>query len=288
MQKESNDSLVYVPTMHREFFPKGLPECVRPVWPGLPDGRDGKRNPEEWYAMALPYTSREAAACLADLAQLDEAGLAALSEAAATFQDRERRAQQERRDLKRFAATGELRDADGPSSAEAPGRWAQRFLLLGWLQEERVLEMERLAARYRTGAARLASHLGDEEEDVFSGLLGMMRELVPDNPALLLPSWRFMLDLLAILLPEDCVLCTADARMGGALVENGLCREPLSPEVSARLPQGWRAPEGWRVTCGEEPLWKLIGKKDRQPDRPWLDRRQLVILCMADDTLEQA
>ncbi len=289
MQKESNDSVVYVPTMHQEFFPKGFPACVRPVWPGLPDDRDAPRNSEEWYAVPLPYTQREAASCLADLAGLDEAGLASLSEAATASQGRERRAQQERQDLKRFAETGELRETGEAFSAEAAARWAQRFLLLGWLQEERVLEMERLAVRYRTGAEKLAAQLGDrEDEDVFSGLLGMMRELVPEDVTTLLPSWRFMLDLLAILLPEGCVLCTADARMGGALIENGLCREPLSPEAAARLPQGWHAPEGFRVTCGEEPVWKLIGKKERQPDRPWLDRRQLVILCMADATLEQA
>lgn len=284
MQKESNDSVVYVPTMHREFFPEGFAACVRPVWPGLPDGGE---EPDKWYPTALPYTPREAAACLAELAQMDEAGLASLSEAAPSRG--ELKARQERQDLKSFARTGERQDVPRPVSAGERGRWAQRFLLLGWLQEERVLDMERLAARYRMGAEKLASRLGSEEgaEDVFSDLIGMMRELVPDEAATLLPSWRFMLDLLAILLPEDCVLCTADARMGGALAESGLCLEPLSPEVLARLPQGWRAPEGCKVTCGEEPLWKLLGKKGGQSDRPWLDRRQLLILCRTDDSPER-
>mgnify|MGYP006934397666 CR=1 FL=1 len=34
MQKESDDSIVYVPTMHREFFPEGFSGCVKPLWPG--------------------------------------------------------------------------------------------------------------------------------------------------------------------------------------------------------------------------------------------------------------
>ena len=176
-------------------------------------------------------------------------------------------------------------------------RWAQRFLLLGWLQEERVLEMEQLSARYRAGAEKLAAHLGtrdterepaDEDADMLSGLLGMMRDLVPEDPATLLPSWCFILDLLAVLLPEGTIACTADQRMAKAFAEAGICQESLSPALLARLPEGWHVPEGYAVTYGEEPMWKLIGKKAPQSDRPWLDRRQLVILCTADDVLERA
>ena len=70
----------------------------------------------------------------------------------------------------------------------------------------------------------------------FRSAFGMMRDLVPeDRPRCChrgvssWTCWRFV--------AGELLLCTADARMGGALVENGLCREPLSPEVSARLPE---------------------------------------------------
>lgn len=109
-----------------------------------------------------------------------------------------------------------------------------------------------------------------------------------EDPATLLPSWCFILDLLAVLLPEGTIACTADQRMAKAFAEAGICQESLSPALLARLPEGWHVPEGYAVTYGEEPMWKLIGKKAPQSDRPWLDRRQLVILCTADDALEQA
>ena len=70
--------------------------------------------------------------------------------------------------------------------------------------------------------------------------------------------------------------------MAKAFAEAGICQESLSPALLARLP------EGYAVTYGEEPMWKLIGKKAPQSARPWLDRRQLVILCTADDVLERA
>ena len=73
MQKESDDSIVYVPTMHREFFPEGFSGGVKPLWPGLSSRYWGQRNPDAWHKISLPYTPTEAAACLAELAQLDEA-----------------------------------------------------------------------------------------------------------------------------------------------------------------------------------------------------------------------
>lgn len=202
-----------------------------------------------WHKISLPYTPTEAAACLAELTQLDEAGLAALSDTAASSRSTAQKVSQERDDLKCFAKTGECREAGKDTvSTEDMRRWAQRFLLLGWLQEERVLEMEQLSARYRAGAEKLAAYLGtrdterepaDEDAEMLSGLLGMMRDLVPEDPATLLPSWCFILDLLAVLLPEGTIACTADQRMAKAFAEAGICQESLSPALLARLPEGW-------------------------------------------------
>lgn len=139
MQKESDDSIVYVPTMHREFFPEGFSGCVKPLWPGLSSRYWGQRNPDAWHKISLPYTPTEAAACLAELTQLDEAGIAALSDTAASSRSTAQKVSQERDDLKCFAKTGECREAGKDTvSTEDMRRWAQRFLLLGWLQEERV------------------------------------------------------------------------------------------------------------------------------------------------------
>ena len=111
MQKESDDSIVYVPTLHREFFPEGFSGCVKPLWPGLSSRYWGQRNPDAWHKISLPYTPTEAAACLAELTQLDEAGIAALSDTVASSRSTAQKVSQERDDLKCFAKTGECREA---------------------------------------------------------------------------------------------------------------------------------------------------------------------------------
>ena len=301
MKKESCAPVVYVPTLHREYVPARFPESVRPLWPGLPARCAGKYDRTLWQDVPCPYTPAEAASCLAELAQLDSAALADAADSKPTA-DAKTRA--ERQALNRFAA-GEDLESPAEDRNEDRRRWAQRFLLLGWLQEERVLDMEALSERYRAGAAKLAAHLGageippaepgttglttpeasafDAEEDLLSGLLGMA--VLPEDTAALLPSWRFMLELLSILLPETALICTADARMTEALAEAGLCQEPLSPALQERF--AGQGLEEYVLTCGEEPFWKLLGKKMPQSDRPWLDRRQLVLLCTAKDLLER-
>ena len=101
MQKESDDSIVYVPTMHREFFPEGFSGCVKPLWPGLSSRYWGQRNPDAWHKISLPYTPTEAAACLAELTQLDEAGIAALSDTVASSRSTAQKVSQERDVYKR-------------------------------------------------------------------------------------------------------------------------------------------------------------------------------------------
>lgn len=132
MQKESDDSIVYVPTMHREFFPEGFSGCVKPLWPGLSSRYWGQRNPDAWHKISLPYTPTEAAACLAELTQLDEAGIAALSDTMASSRSTAQKVSQERDDLKCFAKTGECREAGKDTvSTEDMRRWAQRFHFAG-------------------------------------------------------------------------------------------------------------------------------------------------------------
>lgn len=285
MRPEQNDVIVYMPTLHRQFLPQGLPPMVLPVWPGLPARLKGR--PEGWYDMPFPYSPTEAAACLTDLSRLDDAGLAAFSAATPAVRRVARLEEEERADMRRFARSGELRRQPSEEEQEAETRrWAQRFLLLGWLQEEHVLEMGQLTERYRAGAHKLASHLdgapGDGKAapagETFSDLLSMMRDLIPEDPASLLPSWRFMLEMLSILLPPEAVACTADGRVLAVLNESGLHARPLDEGVRARLPRGWADPEGFAASYVEEPVWRLLGQKSPQAERPWLDRKQVVIL----------
>ncbi len=279
MTMNSREFPVYVPTMHREFLSETVPAGVRTVWPGLPDVHGSRRDPSLWLTpSSLPFTPSQAASCMAELARLDENGIADLSVSTPAMQAVSRREITEREDLARFARSGKTAEGTARSSQRPGGeellRWAQHYLLLGWLQEERVLDMDRLAARYRNGARKLASHLGadDEEETaIHAELLAAMTDLVPEDPAALLPSWRFMLELLSILLPPEAVFCTADDRMAGALSDFEVC-DALPPELFS-IPQNGEA-----ASCVRGCVWQLIGRKEPDPDRPWLDAERTVIL----------
>ncbi len=271
---------VYAPTMHREFLPEGLPEGIRSVWPGLPDLRTAPRDPSLWLTPpSLPFTPSQAASCMAGLENLDENGIASFSALTPEMQANARRELREREDLARFARSGSLPQQNPSPTAGEKGeellRWAQHYLLLGWLQEKRVLDMNSLVERYRSGAQRLAAHIGGdsgEESSIHAELLAAMNDLVPETPDAFLPSWRFMLELFSILLPPETVLCTADDRMIRGLASSGQAVARFSGEKE--LP--FRNMEA--ADCMRGPVWKLLGRKEPDPDRPWLEAERMVII----------
>lgn len=162
---------------------------------------------------------------MAELARLDENGIADLSVSTPAMQAVFRREITEREDLARFAVPAKLRKGQpalhkdlveksccvGPSITFCWAGFRRNgfWIWTGWPHGTGM------------GARKLASHLGadDEEETaIHAELLAAMTDLVPEDPAALLPSWRFMLELLSILLPPEAVFCTADDRMAGALL----------------------------------------------------------------------
>ncbi|MEG2140445.1 MAG: hypothetical protein RRY20_06635, partial [Bilophila sp.] len=88
------------------------------------------------------------------------------------------------------------------------------------------------------------------------------------------PSWRFMLDLLAVLVPADRPLFTADERMVCALAQAGLCQEPLSEALRTQLALDEASARFF--TYGNLPLWQVLGK---EPDKPWHDTPRLLVVC---------
>ena len=288
MKNVFNAPLISVPLMHRELLPASFPSCVLPVWPGLPAPRGEAWHGESWFLPAWPYSSAEAAACRADIERLDETGLSAFSE----IPDRKTLGTQEKRDLEHFAKSG----LASPCAVKKPEtdvllRWAQRMLLLGWVQEERVLEVQALTERYRKGAHRLSEQFhgetgtpAGEDREAFSAVLAAIQELAPDNAENLLPSWKFMLELFAVVLPETAVLFTADARMIRALRDQNLCRQPCERDLLPDVLKGQAA----ALTWGHEPFWKIIGRNAPLADRPWLDRFQTVLLLDAETIAEDA
>lgn len=143
MQKESDDSIVYVPTMHREFFLRGFERL--PLWPGL-SRYWGQRNPDAWHKFFALYLRRQAAACLAELAQLDEAGIAA-PDTAASSRSTTQKVSQERDDLSASLNGRMPRGRKRYGFNRRYASWAQRFLAglasgrtgLRWSSSRRVI-----------------------------------------------------------------------------------------------------------------------------------------------------
>lgn len=289
MKRTDPSLIVYVPILHRELLPSNLPEGVMTVWPGLPETAASEME-QRLTPPALPYSPREAAACLEDLRRLSEDDLVALSLPRSA--DRNIPSTEEQRALRAFSRTGTTPEEASDAVLEETRRWAQRFLLLGWIQEERVLEMASLTARYRAGAARLAARFGNgdeseaKEDGTLAELFASMNALMPDDAHTLLPSWRFMLDLLGALLPPEIILFTADHRMVQSLTEANLCRKPLPDSVIAGLPNAWSPSILKKLTWGRLPLWKILGKAAPVPDKKWLDAERDLVLCTEDVFLE--
>lgn len=284
MQKVLPGLIVYGPALHRELLPEEFPETIRPIWPGLPESFAAGRC-ELWESVRLPYTPAEAAACLAAFQHIGEADLAPLAAPENFSEDRQWR--NEQHTLNAFAKAG-MAPAPEPDEAGVSvsrRRWAQHFLLLGWLQEERALDMGHLIDRYAEGAGKLATCLNDDG-DGETGALYLLSSLLPENSMDWLPSWRFMLELFSLLLPENTALCTADSRILTAFAETGLCQDGL-PAAQQECLDG-KLLQKYRITWGEMPYWQLLGKKSSQNDRPWLDRQQLMLLCNPKEILEQA
>ena len=305
--------IVYVPLMHPELLPSGLPEGLSVLWPGLPtSSRSFPRGGRvAAWRPPMPYSPAEAAACLADLEALGRdmldgapvhAAGAARPTAGGGFASGEALA------LNRFAGQGRQSPVSAPSAlpvaadagdsgsceTESERRRAQRLLLLAWLQEERVRDMDGLWNRYHAGSAALAGALcADREGGIPAESESFSSDFAPgaesaggDAPAgarAFLPPWRFVLEQMAYFLPEGAALFTADPRL---LREAAFASSPTAEEGGAAWPDldEWNERGGWdesvrrRLRIGRAPLWRLLGLPGPQAGKPRLDAARLVIM----------
>ncbi len=251
---------IYVPALHRDLVPPELAEGVSTCWPGLPLS-DAER--EGFFCPDFVWSPAEAAACLEDLKRLEPEAAAAAPALEADMQGRKQRTEMHELDV--FAGRIAADDPHAPREARIR---AQRLLLTAWLQEERVRDMQELAERYARSAAALAAVLDDESGG---------REAPIVDAAALLPPWRFVLEQLALFLPPDAVLCSADPAVREALNEAGLCLSEPAPEDLRRLPPAWR--QGIVLRAERVSLGRLLGKTGSSSGRPWLDKVCLMILA---------
>lgn len=304
--------VVYVPLMHPELLPLGLPDGLSVLWPGLsPASHPFPRNSRvAVWRPAMPYSPAEAEACLTDFEALGRdmlggtpvrAASAARPVAARAFAPAEAEA------LARFAgqkgrgaaspvgpgAEGGLSDPPDPADREEVKRRAHRLLLLAWLQEERVRDMGGLWRRYHAGSAALARELCPEE---IGGTVPGARELVPEEsmdpggaepiphevPDLrgMLPPWRFVLEHMAFFLPEDAALFTADSRL---LHEAALAPCPAGEASAAAFLRACGEGVRRRLHVARASLWRLLGLPGPQAGKPWLDGARFVLMYQGEE-----
>ncbi len=243
---------ISVPVLHRGLFPDTpFPDAVR-VCPGLPAAAGPGYLQVDW-----PLSPVLAEACLRDAAAFVDSGLS--PESIRQLRDAQRqtfRLAREGRDLIRALRPGVSEESD---AAPPDHELAQQVLLMAWLQEERLLELESLHRRADAATARLRAVL-DGEGDALPD---------PKTPAVdpdLLPAWRTVLEALALFLPEKAVLVSSDPRLAD-LRESGMFRSQ-------------RAGSG--LFEGVLPLWRAVGLSGSRPGRPWLDRSYSFLLYCED------
>lgn len=305
--------IVYVPLMHVELLPPGLPEGLSVLWPGLSASRPVPRDSRvAVWRPDMPYAPTEAEACLADFEALGRdmlGGSPVRAAGALRGAARPGVAPEEAAALAHFAGQGgrlpgvsDLSGFPDLSDREEAKRRAQRLLLLAWLQEERVSEMSALVRRYHAGSSALARELCREETggtapDESTGARPGARGLLPEAERMdfdsaepiareledvrdLLPPWRFVLEQVACFLPEDAALFTADPRLLREVVLREGELGPACGESTAAWPllRLWGEAVCRRLHVGRAPLWRLLGYSGPREGKPWLDEPRFVLM----------
>ncbi|MDD6089006.1 MAG: hypothetical protein PUB69_06835 [Desulfovibrionaceae bacterium] len=209
-------TFAYIPTMHREFRPHVL-KSIPVLCICREEAQPGDIVPE-W-----AYSRREIDACAADLERLDA------MQTKFAFPERKMSAD-EAGDLAGFARRERLPEID---AAEARAR---KILLLGYIQEERILAAREAASSFLDQASVLRKHFEGNLEEDENLPADMFQNFFPDGGIDMLPNWRIMLGAMLFALPEDSVLVTDDPRI---LKDRDLVFDEFpDTEEKERLPQG--------------------------------------------------
>ena len=262
------------------------------LWPGLPDApAEGFFCPDTY-----PFSPREAVACLGDLQQMGDAALSGLPVGAAAAGN----ARAARRSSEMALLSG-LEKSDGDAAAalaaEAARKellartQAQKALLWVWQQEERLVDLAELTARFAQNAGSLTASLGvDPDED----LAGLMPDVLTGDlvrlgspialDAGLVPPWRLVVANALYFVPLHAPII-----IEGAMREDVLDLLTFDPApdrqalIGAHGAASDSAPAGSPLPMAVEtraPGWKLLGHT-RPTGQPPLDAERVWITWRA-------
>lgn len=238
-------------------------------------------------AVPWPLSTAEAVACLREAELWVESGLTETEARSrhnlACAEDRVHREYRAAREVRPEPAS--TRHAATVSQDRESLREAQRFLLFAWAQEERLLEIRRLAMRYAHEVQRLHDTLHDDAAEgsaAYAAWPEAFTALSDKDEARLVPFWRPVLERLALFLPAAAALCTQDKRLIESLHDAGLCR--TSPEDTGSACPIALLPLRGQLLGECLPMWKILGYTQAQEGRPWLDVERLFLLIMPGGT----
>ena len=246
---------ISVPVLHHGLFPDA-PHLSR-ICPGLPPVCPDTAG--DYLVLDWPLGPQEALATLRDIEALASSGVEADALRARHSMEQERAlALQEEASVRRMLSG---RESLAAPDLEIPRLMAQRALLAAWSQESGLLELDALSKRADAKAASLARILAEDGDVSFA------EHAAPAVDAAMLPHWNKVLEHLALFLPAQAVLCTADPRMAAHLEEAGLVLPPAEDPDFPR-PAGEPAP---MLKGGSAPLWRVLGHALPVSEKPWLD-----------------
>lgn len=280
-----SEAAVMVPELHRDERLGALCPNLRWLCPLERDAGGG-------LAVSWPLSAAEVAACLREAEEWMESGLSEIeARSRHNLARAETLARREHRGVREACLeTASALCAEDAIVNQEILRDAQRFLLFAWAQEERLVEIRRLAARSAHEAKRLQDGLRDdafEEEAAWQAGPAQFFAVAGDrDEARLMPAWRPVLERLALFLPATAVLCAQDERLIGALHEADLCRNPLE-RAGLSCPDALLPLRG-RLLGERLPMWRILGYTQTQEDRPWLDAERPFLLIMPDGTDDRA
>ncbi|MDR2503667.1 MAG: hypothetical protein LBD82_04695 [Deltaproteobacteria bacterium] len=270
--------IVYIPTLHAELAPAGLPCETLFLRPGLPLPSGGEER-GVFLPDNLPWGPDQADSVLRELLALGSVlNRDAPQEPVRTHflkplrQGVETLPAEERAYLENFAHSGQVGTDKNILTRQGTARGrmglqeAQKTLLLAWEHEENILALNALERVLEEKQARLHGYLGEgEREESVSA---------PEHHAPAY-SWRAVLGAMGAFLPTGALLLSAHTDLCAELREQGSLR-PLPEELRASLnawPDYFTAGLGLAVT----PLRTLAHMRDADGSRPWLDEPRTIL-----------
>ncbi|MCF8086095.1 MAG: hypothetical protein K9J48_04305 [Desulfohalobiaceae bacterium] len=266
--------VIYFPWMHPEGAPHAAGMGVSFLDPGL----GGSRQAEcLWVPEDLPLDRRQASRYVQEALSFGE-----------QFQDY--------KDLEYVRAAGlndffsgtssslsdelerRLREHSGErdNPEEERKRRGQMVLLLHWMWEDKLLEVQSGERKYREVMSELRENLGMEESENSDGYgsRDLSGGLAGQDPS----RWSGLMPWFLLFLPADGILYIEDEAIQEELRENGM--EPVPWSQLSGYEELGRFVRERGVNC--EPSvcegWRLALKDRPDPEMPWLNREYALLL----------